>query len=171
MPANGDTISQTIRVSWGSTTRARHGGDVADESTGQDEPANELAALLSPYWTAAHTQQTLGIPTQQALNALLHDGTILGVTSDTGDVFYPVCQFHKQDDGTVVVSPALAPVFRALRDYDSWAVGVFLHTSAPELDGLTPLQWVQEGRSSTVLADLVHAVEREWAAGHLTGQH
>lgn len=130
-----------------------------------NDESNELAALLAPYWTADHTQQTLGIPSQQALDARLRDGTILGLRSTTGDVLYPVCQFHKDDNGTVVVSPALVPVFQALRDYDSWAVGVLLHTSAPELGHLTPLQWVREGRPATVLADLAHAVRREWAAG------
>lgn len=127
--------------------------------------SNTLADLLAQYWTGARVRKALGIRTRQALDSRRRHGSILGVKSTDGDVLYPVEQFHRRADGQVEVKPALVPLLRALREHDSWAVGVLLCTPAPELDGLTPFDWAQQKRPAETLERLGRRVAREWSAG------
>lgn len=131
----------------------------------REESPNELADLVGPFWTGARTREALGVATRQAMDSRRRSGSILGVKSSDGDLFYPVSQFHRRSDGTVEVKPALVVVFRVLRDFDSWTTAVFLHTPAPELGGRTPLDWVRKGNDAKALEDLAVAVAREWSAG------
>lgn len=129
------------------------------------EDPNELAALLGPFWTGARTRQALGLNNRQALASRVASGSVLALKSADGDLLYPVAQFHKRPDGTIEVKPALVPFLRTLRTFDPWAVGVLLHTPAPELGGLTPLDWARKDRTPDTLTALAQTVAHEWAAG------
>lgn len=126
---------------------------------------NELAALLGPFWTGARTREALGLNSRQALASRASNGSVLALKSADGDVFYPISQFQRRSDGTVEVKPALVPFLRHLRHFDPWAVGVLLHTPAPELGNLTPLDWARQDRDPATLIHLARAVAREWSAG------
>jgi hypothetical protein len=130
-----------------------------------DESPNELADLVGPFWTSARTREALGVSSRQALDSRRRTGSVLGVKSTDGDRFYPVSQFHKRADGGIEVKPALVPFLRTLRGFDAWTVAVLLHTPAPELADLTPLDWVRHGKDPKALEDLARAVAREWSAG------
>ncbi|MDN4161134.1 hypothetical protein [Nocardioides abyssi] len=75
-------------------------------------------------------------------------------------MLYPLAQFVKRD-GVVVVRDGVLRMLEALREQDSWTVAVLLHTPAAELDGLTPLQWMREGRPVEVLAEYAKVLRRE----------
>lgn len=128
----------------------------------QPEP-NALAELIRPVWSEPKTCEALAV-TGEALAAMSAEGGVLRLVTADGDPVFPVWQFYR-DGEQVVVKPGLVPVFRTLRDFDPWAVVVLLHTPAPELDGLTPLDWLQQGSEPEVVARLAAAVAREWGAG------
>ena len=122
-----------------------------------------LADRIGPVWTSVHTREQLGLNTRQALDSRRRSGSVLGVRASTGEVFYPLSQF-RVTHGTVEVRPALAAMFRVLRDQDPWAVATLLTVPAPELDDHTPLQWEREGRSAEDMVRLARRVRHEWAA-------
>jgi hypothetical protein len=128
-----------------------------------DRP-NALAALLGPFWTTARVRQALGNPTRQALDSRRRNGSLLGLRTPEGVIYYPVAQFHRRN-GTVEVRPTLIHLFRALKEHDPWTVGVLMHTPADELDSLTPLEWARQDRDHETLAHYAAVVAREWAAG------
>lgn len=128
----------------------------------QTEP-NELAALAGPVWSEAKASQSLAV-TRDALAALSRTGDVLRLVTADGQFVYPVWQFSR-GDGRVEVKPGLLPLLRTLREFDGWAVALLLRTPAPELEGLSPLDWLGEGRDAEAVAALATVVAREWSAG------
>lgn len=128
---------------------------------------NELADLLGPFWSEAHTRNVLDRELSGSYAKSVATGSVLGVVSSDGDVFYPVFQFRREPAGPeagVRVDPALVPVLRILRDLDPWTVGVFLHTPAPELDDQTPLACLRsEPGGPVAVLELAQVVALEWA--------
>ncbi len=124
---------------------------------------NELANLLGPFWSEERVCAALRL-TPDALRTRCVTGTVLGLTTADGRQVYPVSQFQRQD-GQVEVKPALVTVLQALCDFDPWTVATLLHTPAPELDGASPLSWVNSGASPEPLARLARTVAREWRQG------
>ncbi|WP_028644594.1 hypothetical protein [Nocardioides sp. URHA0020] len=94
------------------------------------------------------------------LAELRRDGLILGVESTDGDHRYSVAQFERAGDLTRV-RPGLQSLFRALRKHEAWTVAVLMHTPAPELGDLTPLQWVRAGGDRARLDAYARLVSNE----------
>jgi hypothetical protein len=136
-------------------------GIVVDSAGGPDR--NELAGLLAPYWTASRTAQALGGLARSTMTERRRTGSLLGLRTTDGDFFYPIAQFETHG-GKVRVKPALRTFFMTLRAHDRWAVGVMLHTPAPELDGLTPLAWAGQRRDPEVLAGYARMLDAEWSS-------
>lgn len=122
-----------------------------------------LAERIGPVWTSVHTREQLGLNTRQALDSRRRSGSILGVKTSNGEVFYPLSQF-RVTNGTIEVRPALVAMFKVLRDQDPWAVATLLTVPAPELDDHTPVQWERQGKDNKALVALAQRVRHEWAA-------
>lgn len=121
-----------------------------------------LAERIGPVWASVHTREQLGLNSRQALDSRRRNGSLLGVKTSNGEVFYPVSQF-RITSGTVEVRPALAAMFKVLRNQDSWAVATLLTVPAPELDDRTPLEWERNGKDANALVALAQRVRHEWA--------
>lgn len=124
---------------------------------------NAIAAVVGPLWSETRVCQALGITTD-ALAALRAAGGVLSATTSDGVSVYPVSQFQRRD-GAVEVRPDWVPLLQTLSRFDHWTVAVLLKTPAPELDDLTPLDWLRAGHDPEAVADLAVAVAREWTAG------
>ena len=122
---------------------------------------SELAELVGPVWTAGHTRRVLGLSHGSMLNRR-QVGALLALPTADGDLVYPVSQFEKRN-GEVQVKPAVREFMHVLRDRDPWTVAVLLHTPAPELEDLAPLEWVRQGRDSQNLVDYAAVLDREFA--------
>ncbi|GAA4363012.1 hypothetical protein [Nocardioides caricicola] len=120
---------------------------------------NELDDLLAPYWSTSRTMEALRL-TADGLAAAREDGRVLGLKTSDGDYFYPVWTFVKAGEN-ITVKPGVAVVLRALRGLDGWTIGVFLRMGAPELDGLTPEEWIAQQRDLEVLRDYAHVFAAE----------
>jgi hypothetical protein len=125
-----------------------------------DPDRSELADLVAPLWTAEHTRRVLGL-SRSAMSQRLKTGSVLAVMSAEGDIFYPASQFETRQ-GTVRVMPALRKFIMVFRDLDRWTIAVLTHTPATELDGLTPLDWVREGRDVKALVDYAGGLAAEY---------
>lgn len=123
---------------------------------------SELADLLAPLWSAKRTQEALGGLSRATMHDRRKTGSVLGVKTTDGAIFYPVAQFEAHG-GKVRVKPGLRPFLMALRERDPWTVAVLLHTPADELGGLTPLDWVRKERDVDVLVAYARAVDAEFS--------
>lgn len=126
-----------------------------------DEDPNEIADLLAPFWTARRTAEALGGLRRSTMAERRKTGSLLGVKTTDGDFFYPVAQFERRD-GKIQVKPALRKFMMALRDRDPWTVGILLHTPAPELGDLTPLDWVRRNGDEQRLVRYARIVDAEF---------
>lgn len=124
---------------------------------------NEIADRVGPMWSGQKVRRALAV-SAGVLDARRESGEVLGLVTTDGVVVYPVSQFQRRE-GRVEVKPALVPFLRVLRQFDAWAVAMLLHTPAPELDGMTPLDWLGQGHEPTALHGLADVVAREWSAG------
>lgn len=126
------------------------------------DPGNELVDLLAPFWSAEKTRAALGGPSRTRMSQRRKEGSLLGLKTSDRVIVYPVSQFEPHGGG-VRVRPGLRGFFAALKDYDPWTVAVLMHTPAPELNELTPLDWVRRGLELDVLGDYAGRVAAEWA--------
>lgn len=132
------------------------------EQAGDGDPQrSELVDLVAPVWTAEHTRRVLKLSRPTMLDRR-RTGSLLALKSSDGDYFYPVSQFEKRD-GKVQVKPALRQFMMVLRDHDPWTVAVLHHTPAPELDGLTPLDWARQDRDTTTLVEYAKVLNAEFS--------
>lgn len=125
---------------------------------------NELSTLLGPFWSGARTQEALACSDSHALRARQAEGSLLALTTSDGVTLYPVFQFHRRN-GMIEVKAPLVDVLYVLQEFDPWSVATLLRTPAPELDGLTPIEWVDAQRPRQNLRGLASKVAREWGHG------
>lgn len=126
-----------------------------------DPDRSELADLVAPLWTAEHTRRVLNL-SRPTMAERRKTGSLLALKTTDDEFFYPVSQFEKHD-GKIRVKPALRRFMMALRDRDPWTVAILMHTPAPELGNLTPLDWVRRGREPGPLLDYAEVVNAEFA--------
>lgn len=121
---------------------------------GDPDATRDLTAVAGPFWTEEKVRKGV---------LSVRSWAILAVTTADGDRIYPAWQFRRATGG-YEVWPDLIRAFWALRRHDPWAVAVILRTPAPELDGVTPVEWVRAGRPTEALLRFAEIVAREW--GH-----
>ncbi len=123
---------------------------------------NPLASWVGPFWSGRRVRDELHLASRQALDSRRRAHAVLGVKTSDGAVIYPVWQFHRREE-TVEVRPAVGRIFAILGEHDEWTVAVLLNTPAPELNGLTPLDWVRHGRDEAPLLQFAQTVNAEWS--------
>ena len=128
-----------------------------------DVNENEIAELVGPLWSSSRVMSDLRVTTK-VLATWQESGEVLWLVTGEGVTVYPAWQFWRHEDAAEV-RPALVDVFRALRRHDGWATAVLLHTPAPELDDMTPLDWLRDGRDPGRVRELARVVAREWGSG------
>ncbi|WP_247090120.1 hypothetical protein [Ornithinimicrobium sp. F0845] len=123
---------------------------------------NPLAARIGPVWRSARAREALGLNSRQALNSRRVNGSVLGITTTEGQVYYPLFQFRRHDD-KVEVHPHLVPVLKILRDVDSWTVAAMLQSTDPDL-GVSVIEWATSDRDQQQLRQWAHTVRNELTA-------
>ena len=126
------------------------------------EAGNEIAALLAPFWSAQRARAALGGPSRAALASRRAAGTLLGLKTTDGVIVYPVSQFERHA-GQVRVKPGLKPFMTALKRHSPWSVALLIHTPAPELGGVSPLDWVRRDGDTDTLRAYANRVDAEWS--------
>ena len=127
-----------------------------------DDTPNRLATLLAPFWSSTKVQTELGLKSRQALDERRKSGRVLALKTSDNHRIYPVSQFQRRGNH-IEVKPELIKMLSVLRDHDPWSVAVLLHTPAPELGTLTPLDWIRKRRDTAVLETLARHVAAAWS--------
>ncbi|WP_299056455.1 hypothetical protein [uncultured Nocardioides sp.] len=112
-------------------------------------------------WSEKKVRSTLELNDRE-LREMCNAGQLLGLTAaDALTIRYPVFQFERHD-ATVRVKPALAAFMTLLSYRDPWTTAIVAKTPAPELDGLSPLEWVNLGHDERSLRDYAHILRAEF---------
>ena len=120
-----------------------------------------MVQLLAPYWSEGKVMEALGLTPAELANHR-ESGLILGLPDTGGRLSYPVWQFRRRPDGVVEVKPKVGQILEAFHDrVEPWTAGVLLRTPAPELDDLTPEQWIKEGRDTSALIRYAYLIAAE----------
>jgi hypothetical protein len=130
------------------------------EGVFEAERGSELAELVGPFWSESRAAEALGVTTDE-LVAWGAEGRVLAVATTEGIRFYPVAQFEIPE-GTIRIRRGVRVVLKELRDREPWTIAVVLNMAAPELDDLTPLQWMRRGNDLETLAAYARQLDREW---------
>lgn len=126
----------------------------------REPPAgNPMADRVGPVWSGARTRQALGLRTRQALASRRANGTVLGLPTREGNVYYPLFQFRRRG-GAVDVHPHLVPVLKTLKDIDPWTVAAMLRATDPDL-GMSAAEWAVSERDQSALRAWAGAARRE----------
>lgn len=120
---------------------------------------NSLAERIGPVWSSVRTREALGLHSRQALSSRRAHGSVLGITTTEGQVYYPLFQFRREGQ-KVEVHPNLVPALKALRDVDSWTVAAMLQSSDPDL-GVSAAEWARRGLPRDRLVEWALTVKRE----------
>jgi len=126
----------------------RAGADV-DEQTDAADPmldyATEFAAIRATSLTPTALGKSLGI-TAVRVRQMIRDGSLYAIRID-GRLYVPIYQL----DGQALV-PNISRVNRAISDLDPVSVQRWITATDPDLQDMTPLDWLKAGRDvDTVL--------------------
>lgn len=97
-------------------------------------------------------QALLGVTTRQAVHDLVQRGRLLGLPTRDGHTVYPRFQFGPDGRPYTALSKVIT-AFRAA-EADPWTIASWFTSEQPELDGLTPVDWMSRGLDTTRLVEV-----------------
>jgi hypothetical protein len=54
-------------------------------------------------------------------------------------------------------------MLRTLSEHDGWVIATLLKTPAPELGGISPMEWILQDRDGETLTRFTRNIRREWS--------
>ena len=135
-------------------TLSRLGIEDDDRALGDPTLFGQRAALLAAAETLwgrqlgdllglKDVQALLGVTTRQAVHDLVQRGRLLGLPTREGRTVYPRFQFGPDGRPHAALGRVTA-AFRAV-EADPWTIASWFTSAQPELDGLTPAEWLARG--------------------------
>ncbi len=115
-------------------------------------------AQFGPFYDTAGVVKLLGI-TRQAVADRVRRRTLIGASTTSGRMVYPVFQF----DGNRV-DRRISAISTLFRDtpVTGWAVAAWLSTASPDLGMLSPVDWVRAGKDRDRITELATVTARQW---------
>ena len=127
-------------------------GDDLDERPDAADPmldyATEFAAIRATSLTPAALARTLGV-TPGRVRQMIRERNLYAIRIE-GRLYVPVYQVAGQR-----LVPNIGRVNRAIADLDAVSVQRWITTADPDLEGLTPLGWLNSGRDVEAVLKVV----------------
>ncbi len=127
---------------------------------------NPMVELLKPFWSSSKLQQEFKA-SRQALDSRMRVGSLLGLKTGDGQLVYPVFQFVRDTKGALIVRAGVIDMLKVVRNsegYEPWMFATLLRTPAPELEDLTPIEWMRDpDRDQRDLRALAFRWVHEWS--------
>ena len=122
-------------------------------------PWNEA---LGAFYDTSGVRRVLGDISRQAVMDRVRRRTLLGLKTADGKWVYPVAQFTPRNE----VVDGLAEILQGFdpTQVDDWTLAGWLASDTPALDGLSPLDWLRQGRDVTAVLTLARDAARRLAA-------
>lgn len=113
---------------------------------------------VGPFYDTPGVTRLLGVSKQAVADRVKRRTLLSGVTRQ-GRVVYPVFQFRGG-----AVRPEISKVSVEFADcpVDGWAVCAWFTTPAADLEGLTPLAWLDQHRPLEQALELARETARRW---------
>lgn len=129
-----------------------HAGAIADSA---------MVDTVGPSWSTKKVRAELGGVSAQAVHQRVDRGTLWALPTSDGATAFPIFQFVRRN-GRLETKPGLRAMFKILRGQDPWAVAVLMQTPAPELAGMSPVEWERSDGGTEALEQLARDLVREW---------
>jgi len=127
---------------------------------------NSMVELLKPFWSSAKLQQEFKA-SRQALDSRMRVGSLLGLKTGDGQLVFPVFEFIRDTKGALKVRSGVIEMLKIVRNsegYEPWMFATLLRTPAPELEDLTPIEWMRDpDRDQRELRALALRWVHEWS--------
>jgi hypothetical protein len=122
-------------------------------------------AQFGPFYKSRTVTDLLGC-SRQALSDRAARGTVLRTKTADGKDLYPTFRFAGGGAIDPAVRALLKPFQPALAGgaIDGWAVAYWITTPHPDLDGLTPLDWIHAGNPSAEAVEQATRAVTAWTA-------
>lgn len=133
-----------------------------DDSHEEAVADSALIDAVGPSWSTRKVRAELGSVSPQAVHQRVDRGTLWALPTSDGSTVFPTFQFVRRN-GRLETKRGLQAMFKILRAKDPWAVAVLMKTPAPELDGMSPVDWERRGGSVDALKRLAHDLVRDWS--------
>jgi hypothetical protein len=137
------------RASDPTSTLATHVADLMVAAFPIEVETNEMADLIGPFYDTKGVCAVLGISRQAVSDRRQSRQSLLAMKTSDDEWIHPVFQFSGHE-----IRPSLRGVLRMLKTIDSWTVGVWLRTSMPSLNGMSPEAWLSAGDDAEVIKRL-----------------
>ena len=146
---HGPSRSELTRAETAMLERA---GVDLDEHPDQTDPmldyANEFAAILATSLTPSVVAQTLGV-TPVRVRQMIRDRSLYAIRIE-GRWHLPLYQLTSD-----ALVPNIGRINQAIAELDPVSVQRWITTSDPDLEGLTPLNWLKAGRDLSAVLQVV----------------
>lgn len=119
---------------------------------------------VGPFYDTSGLRSWTGT-SRQAIHAKVQRNRLISCQLEDGSWVYPVWQF----DGRGTAKPALVDVWRELRGpaehphADPWTCALWMRAPHPDLDGMTPVEWIEDGRPAEAVLELARYDAARWA--------
>lgn len=110
-----------------------------------DQPSS-LTAAVGPVCNTGQAAAWLGV-SRQGLHKAINENRILAFQSADGKWLYPTWQFTRAG----MLTNALQQTLGRLEKWDRFSRAEWLYAENPELDGLSPAQWIEDSRDTPTL--------------------
>jgi hypothetical protein len=110
---------------------------------------------LGPLLDMRQTQELLGVSSRQAVHDLIQRHRMLAVSTEDRRTLVPVFQFSEAGRPYEVV-PSILRVFAEV-EATGWTTASWFTTPNAELQGCTPIAWIQDGRDHPTVLNAAHA--------------
>lgn len=119
---------------------------------------------VGPFYDTSGLRSWTGT-SRQAIHAKVQRNRLIACQLEDGSWVYPAWQF----DNRGTPKPALVHVWRELRGpaedphADPWTCALWMRAPHPDLDGMTPVEWIDDGRQAEAVLTLAQHDAARWA--------
>ncbi len=85
---------------------------------------------VGPFYSPQGVLRRLGID-QQTLGEMVQTGQILALPTAEGQFVYPTRQFFSNEDGRIMVNPAVEPAMRSLMEHEDDSMDLLFQVDSP----------------------------------------
>lgn len=124
-----------------------------DPPPGHTAPQHSIVERLGPFWGAQRVANLLRLD-EEGLSHQRTTRQVLALPTSDHAFLYPVWQFARTPAGAVIVKPLIHTALHLWRR-DDWTLALTLQLPAPELDGLSPIEWDRLKQAPEILTRYV----------------
>lgn len=128
------------------------------QNSNESDGGHPYDSICGPFYTASGLAHVLGVA-DAIVNDRVEAGSVLAARSAEGELLFPTWQLTNDR-----VDPTLAKLWKLLRQSgDDWSCLLWMRAPSRDLEGLSPMQWIRDGRDPHPVLEASSRVVAKWA--------